>query len=66
MKKKNKKQQAKDCETRDNILFAELENLKRVVDSGLMMFTEYIKFKSDVDDFKLFLEKEDDNVRPKL
>tara|TARA_R100000656_G_C3863609_1_gene110498 strand:+ start:189 stop:377 length:189 start_codon:yes stop_codon:yes gene_type:complete len=62
MKKKNKKQAVKDCETRDNILFVELENLKQIVDSGLTMFTKYIKFKEDVDDFKQFLEKEAKDV----
>ena len=62
MKKKNKKQVVKDCETRDNILFVELENIKQIMDSGLMMFTKYIKFKGEVDEFKQYLEKEAKDV----
>ena len=64
MKNKKKKLTYKDFENRDNILMMELENLKAVVNDGLMMFTKYIKFKNDVDKFTEHLKKEDEDVRP--
>ena len=64
MKNKKKKLTNKDFENRDNILMMELENLKAVVNDGLMMFTKYIKFKNDVDKFTKHLKKEAEDVRP--
>ena len=66
MKNKKKKLTNKDFENRDNILMMELENLKAVVNDGLMMFTKYIKFKNDVDKFTEHLKKEAEDVRPEL
>ena len=64
MKMSKKKLTNKDFENRDNILMMELENLKAVVNDGLMMFTKYIKFKNDVDKFTKHLKKEAEDVRP--
>ena len=66
MKMKNKKLTNKDFENRDNILMMEIENLKAIVNDGLMMFTKYIKFKNDVDKFTEHLKKEAEDVRPEL
>ena len=66
MKIKNKKLTNKDFENRDNILMMEIENLKAIVNDGLMMFTKYIKFKNDVDKFTEHLKKEAKDVRPEL
>ena len=66
MKTKNKKLTNKDFENRDNILMMEIENLKAIVNDGLMMFTKYIKFKNDVDKFTEHLKKEAEDVRPEL
>ena len=66
MKMKNKKLTNKDFENRDNILMMEIENLKAIVNDGLMMFTKYIKFKNDIDKFTEHLKKEAEDVRSEL
>ena len=69
MKPSKKKLTNKDFENRDNILWMELENLRRIVDSMFMTIVNYIEYKGDIENLKKFIEdkdKEKDDVQTKL
>ena len=69
MKPSKKKLTNKDFENRDNILWMELENLRRIVDSMFMTIVNYIEYKDDIENLKKYIEekdKEGEDVQRKL
>ena len=69
MKVNKKKLTNKDFENRDNILWMELENLRRIVDSMFMTIVNYIEYNGDVENLEKFMtdkDRENEDVQPKL
>ena len=69
MKMGKKKLTNKDFENRDNILWMEVENLRRIVDSMFMTIVNYIEYKGDIENLEKFMankDKEGEDVQGKL
>ena len=69
MKMSKKKLTNKDFENRDNILWMELENVKRTQDSMFMTIVDYIEYNGDLENLKKYMtdkDREKKDVQPKL